>query len=105
MDEENPSNIDMDEANYNDKLNTKTDTYFNKKSKIVKLNTIKSFSTKKESLKIKDIEGNYNLYDKLIFEPIYSQIHKNMKEYAEEIKTGKQLINSGKKNKKRNFPI
>ena len=37
MDEENPSNIDMDEANYNDKLNTKTDTYFNKKSKIVKL--------------------------------------------------------------------
>ena len=103
MDEENPSNIDMDEANYNDKLNTKTDTYFNKKSKIVKLNTIKSFSTKKESLKIKDIEGNYNLYDKLIFEPIYSQIHKNMKEYAEEIKTGKQLINSGKKIKREIF--
>ena len=103
MDEENPSNIDMDEANYNDKLNTKTDTYFNKKSKIVKLNTIKSFSTKKESLKIKDIEGNYNLYDKLIFEPIYSQIHKNMKEYTEEIKTGKQLINSGKKIKREIF--
>ena len=103
MDEENPSNIDMDEANYNDKLNTKTDTYFNKKSKIVKLNTIKSFSTKKESLKNKDIEGNYNLYDKLIFEPIYSQIHKNMKEYAEEIKTGKQLINSGKKIKREIF--
>ena len=103
MDEENPSNIDMDEANYNDKLNTKTDTYFNKKSKIVKLNTIKSFSTKKDSLKIKDIEGNYNLYDKLIFEPIYSQIHKNMKEYAEEIKTGKQLINSGKKIKREIF--
>ena len=103
MDEENPSNIDMDEANYNDKLNTKTDTYFNKKSKIVKLNTIKSFSTKKESLKINDIEGNYNLYDKLIFEPIYSQIHKNMKEYAEEIKTGKQLINSGKKIKREIF--
>ena len=103
MDEENPSNIDMDEANYNDKLNTKTDTYFNKKSKIVKLNTIKSFSTKKESLKIKDIEGNYNLYDKLIFEPIYSQIHKNIKEYAEEIKTGKQLINSGKKIKREIF--
>ena len=103
MDEENPSNIEMDEANYNDKLNTKTDTYFNKKSKIVKLNTIKSFSTKKESLKIKDIEGNYNLYDKLIFEPIYSQIHKNMKEYAEEIKTGKQLINSGKKIKREIF--
>ena len=103
MDEENPSNIDMDEANYNDKLNTKTDTYFNKKSKIVKLNTIKSFSTKKESLKIKEIEGNYNLYDKLIFEPIYSQIHKNMKEYAEEIKTGKQLINSGKKIKREIF--
>ena len=103
MDEENPSNIDMGEANYNDKLNTKTDTYFNKKSKIVKLNTIKSFSTKKESLKIKDIEGNYNLYDKLIFEPIYSQIHKNMKEYAEEIKTGKQLINSGKKIKREIF--
>ena len=103
MDEENPSNIDMDEANYNDKLNTKTDTYFNKKSKIVKLNTIQSFSTKKESLKIKDIEGNYNLYDKLIFEPIYSQIHKNMKEYAEEIKTGKQLINSGKKIKREIF--
>lgn len=103
MDEENPSNKDMDEANYNDKLNTKTDTYFNKKSKIVKLNTIKSFSTKKESLKIKDIEGNYNLYDKLIFEPIYSQIHKNMKEYAEEIKTGKQLINSGKKIKREIF--
>ena len=103
MDEENPSNIDMDEANYNDKLNTKTDTYFNKKSKIVKLNTIKSFSTKKESLKINDIEGNYNLYDKLIFEPIYSQIHKNMKEYTEEIKTGKQLINSGKKIKREIF--
>ena len=103
MDEENPSNKDMDEANYNDKLNTKTDTYFNKKSKIVKLNTIKSFSTKKESLKIKDIEGNYNLYDKLIFEPIYSQIHKNMKEYTEEIKTGKQLINSGKKIKREIF--
>ena len=103
MDEENPSNIDMDEANYNDKLNTKTDTYFNKKSKIVKLNTIKSFSTKKESLKIKDIEGNYHLYDKLIFEPIYSQIHKNMKEYTEEIKTGKQLINSGKKIKREIF--
>ena len=103
MDEENSSNKDMDEANYNDKLNTKTDTYFNKKSKIVKLNTIKSFSTKKESLKIKDIEGNYNLYDKLIFEPIYSQIHKNMKEYAEEIKTGKQLINSGKKIKREIF--
>ena len=103
MDEENPSNIDMDEANYNDKLNTKTDTYFNKKSKIVKLNTIKSFSTKKESLKIKDIEGNYNLYDKLIFEPIYSQIHKNIKEYAEEIKTGKQLINSEKKIKREIF--
>ena len=103
MDEENPSNIEMDEANYNDKLNTKTDTYFNKKSKIVKLNTIKSFSTKKESLKNKDIEGNYNLYDKLIFEPIYSQIHKNMKEYAEEIKTGKQLINSGKKIKREIF--
>ena len=103
MDEENPSNIEMDEANYNDKLNTKTDTYFNKKSKIVKVNTIKSFSTKKESLKNKDIEGNYNLYDKLIFEPIYSQIHKNMKEYAEEIKTGKQLINSGKKIKREIF--
>ena len=103
MDEENPSNIDMDEANYNDKLNTKTDTYFNKKSKIVKLNTIQSFSTKKESLKIKYLEGNYNLYDKLIFEPIYSQIHKNMKEYTEEIKTGKQLINSGKKIKREIF--
>lgn len=100
MDKENPSNIDIDETKNNDKLNTKSDTYFNKKSKIIKLNTIKSFSSKKESLKFKDIEGNYNLYDKQIFEPIYSQIHKNMKEYAEEIKTGKQLIHPGKKVKR-----
>ena len=93
MKDESLSCIDIEEINDKDKLKTQTDGFSHQKSKILNINTIKSFSTKKEPLKIKEFEEhNYNLYDKLIFDPIYTQIHKNIKEYTEEIKTGKQLL-------------
>ena len=93
MKDESLSCIDIEEINDKDKLKTQTDGFSHQKSKILNINTIKSFSTKKEPLKLKECEEhNYNLYDKLIFEPIYTQIHKNIKEYTEEIKTGKQLL-------------
>ena len=101
MKDESLSCIDIEEINDKDKLKTQTDGFSHQKSKILNINTIKSFSTKKEPLKLKECEEhNYNLYDKLIFEPIYTQIHKNIKEYTEEIKTGKQLLFSTKTIKK-----
>ena len=100
MKEENRSNMDADEENNNDKLLTETNSISQKKPKIMHLNTIKSFSTKKEPLKLRKIQENYNLYDKQIFEPIYYQIHKNVREYTEEIKTGKQFLIPSKKKKR-----
>ena len=99
MKEESLSSMDVNDGN-NNKLNIQTEIFPQKKSKILKINTIKSFSTKKEPIKLKEFEENYNLYDKLIFEPIYSQIQKNIREYTEEIKTGKQLLLPSKKIKK-----
>ena len=92
MEDENSSKFNDNKSNFNEKLLIKTQSTTNKKSKLLSLDTIRSFSVKNENdknkNKTKEKEINY-MYDKQIFEPIYSQIRQNMKDFDEEIKTGK----------------
>ena len=71
--------------------------------KKAKLKVIKSFSLWKNNnnkkklknnnkTKEKEIVDNLYLYDKQLFEPIYSQIHKSIKDLDEEIKTSKKYL-------------
>ena len=105
MDEEQSSKNNFNNENSNDKLILQTDSNLNKKSKLLSLNSIRSFSVKKENLNIKtnNKEENYCIYDKQIFEPIYSRIRKNIKDFDEEIKTGKKYLKANKKIQKEIF--
>ena len=96
------SKNNIDSTNYKKKFYTRTDTINNKKSKILKLNSNKNFSLR-ETGKNKEKEESYYLYDKQIFEPIYTQIHKNLKDLDEEIKAGKKYILPLKKKQREIF--
>ena len=100
--EETLSKNNIESTNYKEKLYTRADTIRTKKSKIIKLNSIRNFSLR-EPVKNKEKEENYYLYDKQIFEPIYSQIHQNIKDLDEEIKTGKKYILPFKKKQRQIF--
>ena len=106
MEDENSSKFNDNKSNFNEKLLIKTQSTTNKKSKLLSLDTIRSFSVKNENdknkNKTKEKEINY-MYDKQIFEPIYSQIRQNMKDFDEEIKTGKKLLKPSKKVEKQIF--
>ena len=99
--EEEGSPKNNDKINNNEIFLNQTETNINKKSKLLSLNTIRSFTIKKEYdkniKKEKDKAENFNIYDKQIFEPIYNQIHQNVKDYDEEIKTAKLFFKSSKK--------
>ena len=92
MDEEKSSNFNDNKTNENEKVALQTDYNSNKKSKLLSFNSIRSFSVKKENTQYKERVENYYLYDKQIFDPIYSQIHKNIKDFEQEIKTGKKYL-------------
>ena len=92
MDEEKSSNFNDNKTNENEKVALQTDYNSNKKSKLLSFNSIRSFSVKKENPQYKERVENYYLYDKQIFDPIYSQIHKNIKDFEQEIKTGKKYL-------------
>ena len=105
MDEDHLSKNNDIPFNINEKLSTQNDFNIKRKSKTIKLNTIKSYSQRKELDKDKNKVkvDNYNLYEKFIFEPIYSQIHQNMQDFEKEIKTGKKLLKPAKKIQKQIF--
>ena len=105
MENDNNSKNNNNKSNKNEKIYNQTESNANKKSKLLSLNTIRSLSVKKESaknIKKEKVEDYYYIYDKHIFEKIYSQIHQNVKDYDEEIKSGKKYFNT---NKNKDRPI
>ena len=105
MNEENSSKNNVTNGNEKAKLFLQTESNLYKKNKLLSLNSIRRFSLKKDNgnIKAKEKEENFYIYDKQIFEPIYTQIHKNIKDFDKEIKTGKKYLKSNKKLQKEIF--
>ena len=103
MEDDNISKYNDNKSVRNEKIYNQTESFSNKKSKLLKLNTIRSMSVRRDSnktIKKENVEEYYYIYDKQIFEKIYSQIHQNIKDFDEEIESGKKLLNSSKKPEK-----
>ena len=103
MDEEKSSNFNENKANENEKVFLQTDYNNDKNTKLLSFNSIRSFSVRKENSHFKEKEEIYYLYDKQIFDPIYSQIHKNIKDFELEIKNGKKYLKTNKNLQKEIF--
>ena len=103
MDEEKSSNFNENKTNENEKEFLQTDFNNDKNKKLLSFNSIRSFSVRKENPQFKEKEEIYYLYDKQIFDPIYSQIHKNIKDFELEIKNGKKYLKTNKKLQKEIF--
>ena len=103
MDEEKSSNFNENKTNENEKVFLQTDYNNDKNTKLLSFNSIRSFSVRKENPHFKEKEEIYYLYDKQIFDPIYSQIHKNIKDFELEIKNGKKYLKTNKNLQKEIF--